>query len=308
MKAARIHGYGSADVVVVEEVETPQAGAGQVLVKVEAAGVNPVDWKLREGYMKRQLPLSFPFTLGCDLSGVVVEVGEGVKKWKAGDAVYGYPDLMRSGAYAEYALMLEGELAPTPAGVSLAEAAGMPVASITAWEGLFTHGRLKAGERVLILGGAGGVGSAAVQLARAVGADVFATSSARNLEFIAELGATPIDYGHGSTADFVRDVDLLLDCVGLQAGMAAIDSLKRGARYVTSVYQLPPETELRERTIQGAVYGIQPTGERLRQLNEYVERGQLKLPVEREYPLEHTRAALEANQTGRTRGKLLIRP
>lgn len=307
MKAARIYGYGGPSAVVVEEMDQPVAGPGEVVVRVAAAAVNPVDWKLREGFLRQQLHLRFPFTLGCDLSGVVVEVGQGVTEWSTGDAIYGYPHLLRCGAFAEYALMLEGELAPAPAGFSLAEAAALPVASITAWDGLFTHGALRAGERVLVLGGAGGVGSAAIQLARAVGAEVWATTSRRNFEFVAALGATPIDY-QTQTAVAVPPIDLLLDCVGIKAGMAALGGLRPGGRYVTSVYELPPAEVLRERKLKTAVFGIQPSGQRLRGINSFVEQGALRLNIEREFSLTETRAALEASQTGRTRGKLLIRP
>jgi NADPH:quinone reductase-like Zn-dependent oxidoreductase len=308
MKAARIHGYGGPSAVIVEEVDKPGVGPGEVLVKVAAAAVNPVDWKLREGYLRQQLQLGFPFTLGCDLSGVVAEVGEGVVDWRIGDAVYGYPHLLRCGAFAEYACMLEGELAPAPIGLDLAEAAALPVASITAWDGLFTHGALQPGERVLVLGGAGGVGSAAVQMAVAAGAEVWATTSRRNFDFVGALGARPIDYQNQKVADIVAPVDLLFDSVGIEAGMAAIDSLKPGGRYVTSVYGLPPAEILRERHLKTAVYGIQPSGERLRTINAIVERGALRLSVEREFPLREARAALEASQAGRTRGKLLLRP
>jgi NADPH:quinone reductase-like Zn-dependent oxidoreductase len=308
MKAARIHRYGGNDVVVIDEVAVPEPRPGEVLVKVAAAGVNPVDWKLREGYMSQVNPIQFPYTLGCDVAGQIASLGSSASRFQVGDSVYGYPSLSRSGAFAEYMLILESELALAPRSIPLAEAAALPVAAITAFDGLFTHGKLEAGETVLILGGSGGVGSAAIQLARQKGATVYATASARNLQWIQQLGAQAIDYGTQATADVVRDADLLLDCVGVDSGIPALPSLKQGGRYVTTVFSLPAPELLAQREAKGLQYGIQPSGQRLSEIASIVDSGFLKIPVERAFPLEQTAQALAASQTGRTRGKLLIQP
>lgn len=307
MKAARMHRYGGKEVVEVEQVDIPQPGPNEVLVKVAAAGVNPVDWKIREGYMQQVLPIQFPYTLGCDLAGTVESVGEAVTRFSVGDRVFGYPSLMRCGAFAELATILESELAHAPASVDLEMSAALPVACITAFDGLFTHGALAAGERVLILGGSGGVGSLAIQMAVGVGAEVFATASARNQDWLKGLGATPINYGSQTTADVVRDVDLILDCVGVESGLAALPSLKAGGRYVTTVYALPPEDALAQYGAKASMYGIQPSGERLREIAAMVDQGKLRMAIDTVYTLDQVPEALAASQAGRTRGKLLIR-
>lgn len=301
-----MHRYGGNEVVVLEEVECGNPGPEEVLVAVHAAGVNPVDWKIREGAMQRVLPLSFPYTFGCELSGVVQEVGKNVKRFRKGDAVFGYPNLVRSGAFAEQALMLEQELALAPASIPVPEAASLPVAVMTAMEGLYSYGRLEKGQRVLILGGSGGVGSAAIQLARRLGADVFATASHRNQQWLRDLGATPIDYTLQQTMDVVREVDLIFDTVGAESGIAALPSLRMGGRYVSSVYALPPAEVLGTRQAEAAVYGILPSAERLANIAAMVDSGELRMWIDRRFSLDEVPLALEASQSGRTRGKLLI--
>lgn len=307
MKAARIHRYGGNEVVVLDEVPVPSPGPGEVFVRIRGAAVNPVDWKLREGYLS-QLTLTFPYTLGCDLAGIVEAVGEGVTRFAVGDAVYGYPSLLRGGAFAEGAILLEDELALAPKTVPLEQAAALPVAAITAYEGLITYGELQAGQRVLVLGGAGGVGSAAVQLARWKGAEVFATASTRNQEFVRSLGATPIDYTKQSPADVVQDVDLVFDTVGVASAEAALPCLKEGGVLVSSVYALPEDAVLGSFGVRAVMFGIQPSGKLLTSIAEMVDLGALKVFIEREFSIDETATALALSQTGRTRGKLLIRP
>lgn len=192
MKAARIHAYGEADQIRVEEAPMPVPGAGDVLVRGVAASVNPVDWKIRKGYLKTMIPYDLPLTLGWDVSGVVAAVGPGVTQWKAGDAVYSRPDIRRQGTYAEFVVVRADELAAKPATISHVEAASLPLVSITAWEALFTTAGLEAGQRVLIHAGAGGVGSIAVQLAKAKGAHVIATASKGKAGLVRSLGADEV--------------------------------------------------------------------------------------------------------------------
>jgi NADPH:quinone reductase-like Zn-dependent oxidoreductase len=308
IRAARIHSFGGPEVLQIDTIELLPPAPGQVLVKVTAAGVNPVDWKLREGYLRDVVPIQFPYTLGCDVSGTIEAVGAGVAHLSPGEKVFGYPNLSHSGAFADALVMAAHELAPAPTNIPLKEAAAIPVAAITAAEGLFVHGQLQAGQRVLILGGAGGIGSAAIQLARFRGAQVYATASTRNQNFLRQLGATPIDYSHQATVDVAAGVDLILDTVGAETGAPALASLRPGGRYVTCVYQLPPAELLEANQISAAMYGIQPSGERLAEIATIVESGGLRMPIEREFPLTETVAALNASQSGRTRGKLLIVP
>ncbi len=306
--AACIQRFGGPDVVVYEAMDLRDPGAGEVLIRTAAAAVNPVDWKIREGYMSRVFPVSFPYILGCEVSGTIEAVGAGVTQWKPGDAVFGYPNLASGGGYAEAIVLPATEVAAAPSNLDLAEVAALPVAAMTAYEGMMQMGALRAGERVLILGGAGGVGTAAIQLAVAAGTEVFATASTRNQDYLRQLGATPIDYTQESPAERVQDVDLVFDCVGVEAGLTALPCLKSGGRYVTSVYALPPQELIAPRQIRALMFGIQPSGEKLAAVARFVEEGVLRIPIEREFRLSDAVAALNASQSGRTRGKLLLRP
>ncbi len=308
MQAARIYGYGGPESVVVENVDIPVPTAEQVLVRVVAAGVNPVDWKIREGYLRQTLPLNFPLTLGCDAAGTIEQMGDQVHGFRVGDAVFGYPSLMRCGAFAEFVLFDQSELSLAPRSMPLAGAAALPVAAITAYDGLFTHGKLAAGQTVLILGGAGGVGSLATQLAIGIGAGVFATASTRNQDLVRSFGATPIDYLTQLPSSVVQDVDLIFDCVGAESGLAALPSLRRGGIYSTTTYELPPAEALAAVEAQPRTFGIQPSGPRLTEIARLVDQAGLRIAIEQVYSLRDVGAALAASQAGRTRGKLLIRP
>ena len=195
MKAVRIHAYGDADVLRYEDVPMPGIAANEILVRVVASSVNPVDWKIREGYLKQIIPCSFPLTLGWDVSGVVEAVGEGVSRFKVGDAVFSRPDIKRNGTYAEYVAIREDEIAHKPGTLSHVEAATLPLAGIAAWEAIITTAKIATGQRVLIHAASGGVGSIAVQLAKSRGAHVIATTSEKNCALVKSLGADEvIDY------------------------------------------------------------------------------------------------------------------
>jgi NADPH:quinone reductase-like Zn-dependent oxidoreductase len=312
MKAVRLHAYGSPeslpDSLRLDEVPVPALLPNQVLIKTAAASVNPVDWKIREGYMLAVLPLQLPYTLGCDLAGEIVEVGSAVSRYRAGEVVYGYSHLLHGGAFAEFAVLGEHEVALKPSIVSAEEAAGFPVATITAWEGLFTHGHLQAGQKVLILGGSGGVGTAAIQLARWKGAQVYATASTRNQDYLRGFGAEAIDYSTQSPAELLSGVDLIFDTIGGPTGLAALPALKAGGAYVTSVPPLASMEPFTAANVRAATYGIQPSGDLLRQISAVAETGVLHLPVERAFSLEQFNEALESSKAGRTRGKLILRP
>src|SRR6267378_6001878 len=218
MKAIRIHNYGGPEVLKYEDAPRPEPQAGEVLVRVHAAGVNPIDWKVREGYVKDFWPHKFPLILGWDLSGVVEEIGAGpaaAGRFKKGDEVYSVPDVLRDGAYAEYVVVQESELALKPKSLHHVHAAAVPLAALTAWQALFDAGQLVSGQRILIHGGSGGVGHVAVQLAKWKGGHVFGTATTKNQELLRELGVDePIDYTKQKFEDVARDVDLVLDLIG----------------------------------------------------------------------------------------------
>lgn len=226
--AIQVHAYGGADQLTLDQIPRPEPGDGEALVRVHAAGVNPIDWKLREGVRRDVMPMRFPYVPGVDLAGVVERVGPGVTVVRPDQEVFGRA---AHGSYAEYAIAPAEALAPKPATVGFDEAATIPLGATTAWQGLFDHGHLEPGQRVLILGGAGGVGLFAVQFAHWTGAEVIATASARNADFVRALGAqTVIDYTTTPVADAARDVDLVFDTVGGEAARRRLARAQAGRR------------------------------------------------------------------------------
>src|SRR6266853_1206895 len=215
MKAALIDRYGSNDAVSVADIDIPTLGATDLLVRVHAASVNPVDIKTRDGQLKRLLKYRFPLVLGNDLSGVVSDVGAHVTRFKKGDAVYARLDKDRIGTFAEFAVVREGAAALKPTNVTFEEAASLPLVALTAWQALVEIGKLGANQRVLIHAGSGGVGSVAIQLARHLGAMIFTTIGQRNMELVKRLGAdVAVDYRNASFEDVVHDCDVVLDSAG----------------------------------------------------------------------------------------------
>ncbi len=231
MNAIQVHTYGNADQLKLEQIPQPEPQKGEVLVRVHAAGVNPVDWKIRSGMMKDFRPSTFPYVPGADLAGVVEKVGADVTAFQAGQDVFGRTS---QGSYTEFALVPAHTLALKPQSLSFDEAATIPVGATTAWQGLFDHGNLQQGQRVLIVGGAGGVGLFAVQFARWKGAHAIATASTSNLDFVRSLGAeTVIDYTRTQVDTAISDVDLVFDTVGGAALASALPTLKRGGTLVS---------------------------------------------------------------------------
>ncbi|HLX39534.1 MAG TPA: NADP-dependent oxidoreductase, partial [Ktedonobacteraceae bacterium] len=205
INAIQVHNYGDADQLRLEQIPVPEPQEGEVLVRVHAAGVNPMDWKIRSGMLKNFMPATFPYAPGADLAGVVAKIGPGVTAFQPGQAVFGRSS---KGSYAEYSIAPASTLALKPSSLSYDEAATIAVGATTAWQGLFDHGKLQSGQRVLILGGAGGVGLFAVQFARWKGARVVSTASTRNVDFVRSLGAeTVVDYTTTAVENVVHDVD-----------------------------------------------------------------------------------------------------
>jgi NADPH:quinone reductase-like Zn-dependent oxidoreductase len=307
MKAVRIHQYGGPEVLKYEEAPSPKPKAGDVLIRVYAAAVNPVDWKVREGYLKERLNHSMPLILGWDISGVVDAADPGVIRFTAGDEVYSRPDISRDGAYAEYIVVRESEIALKPKSIDYIHAAAIPLAGLTAWQSLFDAGQLSAGQRVLIHAAAGGVGTYAVQLAKWKGAYVIGTASARNHALLRELGADEvIDYQVRKFEDSARDVDVVLDTIGGDTQQRSWKVLKTGGILISIVS--PPLQEI------AAAYGvrqaflfIQPNADQLAEMAQLVDSGKLKAVVETILPLSEARRAQEISQSGHARGKIVLR-
>jgi NADPH:quinone reductase-like Zn-dependent oxidoreductase len=306
MRAVRMHGYGNIDSLVYEEIAKPEHAADEVLIKVQAAGVNPVDWKIVEGFGEGWLGHPMPHTLGCDVAGVVEAVGSAVTTVKAGDAVYGYTSLAREGAYAEYVIAKESEVTAKPAALDFINAAAVPVAALTSWQAIFDQAGLLAGQKILIHAASGGVGSMAVQLAIAKGAYVYGTASARNAEFVKSLGADEvIDYTSTKFEDVVKDADVVFDLIGGETQQRSLAVLKKGGVVVSAV-QPPDEEALKAHEIRGVMVGAQPNAAQLEEITTLIEAGKVKTFVEKVLPLSDAKEALNLSKQGRTRGKIVL--
>ncbi len=302
MKAVRQHQAGGAETLVYEDAPAPVAGKGQMVVRVRAAGVNPIDFKLRGAPAA-----SWPRTLGFDVAGVVESVGEGVASFKPGDEVFAYLSLQRGGGYAERAIVLESEAATKPAKVGFEEAGATPLVALTAWQALVDKGELKAGQTVLIHGGAGGVGHMAVQIAKHLGARVIATASEKNAAFVKELGAdVVIDYKAQKFEDIAKDVDVVLDPIGGETQERSIGVLKRGGVLV-SIVQPPAADKCKERGVRGLVMLVQPNGKQLAEIARLIDEGKIRPVVSERFPLAEAAKAQGVLESGaNSRGKIVL--
>jgi NADPH:quinone reductase-like Zn-dependent oxidoreductase len=307
MKAVRIHTYGGPEVLKYEDAPRPQPGEGEVLIRVHAATVNPIDWNVREGHMKDFWPHKFPLILGWDLSGVVQELGRGASRFKIGDEVYSVPDPTRNGAYADYIVVRESELALKPNSLPHIRAAAVPLAALTAWQSLLDSAQLQPGQRVLIHGGSGGVGHFAVQLAKWKGAYVIATASTKNQELLRELGADEtIDYTRQRFEDVARKIDIVLDPIGGDTQERSWQVLKKGG-ILLSVVEPPSADKAKALGIQATFVASHPNGAELAKIAELIDSGDLKPIVNRILPLSEARRAHELSQTRHTHGKIVLR-
>ena len=283
-----------------EDAPEPKAGQGQVLVRVKAASVNPIDYKIASGYR----PVSFPWIPGGDFSGVIEAIGPGIVGLKKGDSVYG--DTPGGGAYAQLVAASADMVAAKPGNLNYIEAASVPLAAQTAWQGLFDHGHLQKGQTVLIHGGSGGVGTFAVQLAHWKGARVLATGAASNLDYLRTLGADEvIDYKKTAFESAGRDVDVVLDLIGGDTHQRSYGVLKRGG-YLISTVQPPSEEEARKRGIQAMVFRMQPTRKNLEELATLLDNGAVKITLAQTFPLAQAQEAWKQIMSQHTRGKIVF--
>ena len=313
MKAVRVHEYGGPEVLVYEDAPVPEPSAGELLVRVHAAGVNPVDWKVREGLSAKATPRKLPLVLGWDVSGTVERRGAGATLFAVGYDVYARPDLARDGAYAEYMVVRASEVARKPKSLDHVHAAALPLAGLTAWQALFdapapyTSAGLQRGQSILIHAGAGGVGSLAIQLARRRGAKVYATASTSNQSFLRELGVdVPIDYRQQRFEDIARDLDAVLDTVGGETQTRSWSVLRRGGVLV-SIVSRPSEGEAQKRGARAAYVFVQPHARQLEELARLVDDKVVRPIVSEVLPLAQARKAHELIQTGHVRGKIVLR-
>ncbi|MBC1937812.1 NADP-dependent oxidoreductase [Listeria grandensis] len=309
MKAVIIENYGGKDVLKEAEVETPKAGAGQVVVKLAATSINPIDWKLREGYLKQMMDWPFPIILGWDAAGVISEVGANVTDWKIGDKVFARPETTRFGTYAEYTVVDAPLLARIPDNVSFEEAASIPLAGLTAWQALFDHATLQAGEKVLIHAGAGGVGTLAIQLAKNAGAHVITTASEKNAAFLKELGADEvIDYKTTNFADVLTDVDVVFDTMGGDIQKDSFRVLKANTGRLISIVSEPDQEIAKAKNIVAKSIWLTPNGEQLQAFADLMASGKVKAIVGATFPFSEQGVydAHALSETHHAKGKIVI--
>ena len=304
MHVIQIHRYGGPEELKLEERPRPEPQAGEVLLRVHTAGVNPLDWKIRQGLMQGAQPVTFPYTPGIEAAGVVAAVGSGVTDFEIGQAVYGQ---VAGGAYAEYVAVPAEALARKPETLRFVEAAAVPVGLTTAWRTLFDHGDLHAGQRVVIQGAAGGVGVFAVQLAKWKGAaEVIGTASPANLELVRSLGADlVVDYTTTPLERVVQDVDLVLDGVGGETLLHSLAVLKPGGTLI-SIAGLPPQEAAQARGVR-ALMSRGPASVPFQTLSRLIEEDRLTVTVGKTFALSEARQAHEEGQRGHGRGRIVLR-
>lgn len=303
MKAVLVREWGGYDAAVIEDIERPEPAAGEILIRIKATSINPVDWKVREGYLQEFVPL--PVMLGSDVAGDIEALGEGVEGWEIGTPVYGLKGL-RGGAYAQYTTIHPHEIARKPVTLSYTEAATVAHAALTAWYALFTTADLQAGQRVLIHAAAGGVGHFAVQLAKLKGAYVIGTASARHEAFLRELGVDEfVDYTAAPFENVVKDVDVVLDAVGFDTTERSLQVLKPGGMLACLVTP-PPFEAAAARQIQAKYIGAQPSTEILTEIASLIDAGRIRPFIQQIFEFDQIHDALRLSQTLHVQGKLAV--
>jgi len=306
MKAVRIHEFGGVDVLKLEDLPKPDPAPGEVLIEVRAAGVNPVDYKIREGKYPAVTADKLPVTLGRDVAGLVAALDEGVTAFKVGDEIFAMLPQDRGG-YAQWVTAPAEVCASKPATLDMVQAASVPLAALTAWQGLFTHGGLKEGQRVLIHGASGGVGPFAVQFAKVKGAEVFATASAANRAFVQGLGADRvIDYHAERFEDVVHDADLVYDLIGGETEDRSWQVLKPGGTLISTVHQ-PDAGKAAAAGVTAKRYTAQPDGGQLRQIASLIDDGRVRVFIDRVYPLDEAAEAERHLKDDHVVGKVVLK-
>jgi NADPH:quinone reductase-like Zn-dependent oxidoreductase len=308
IKAIIIEAYGGKEQLKEQEVQKPSAGENQVVVRLFATSINPIDWKLREGYLKTMLPFEFPIILGWDAAGVIEEVGPNVKNFKKGERVFARPETTNMGTYAEYTAIDAHLLARIPDNISFEEAACVPLAGLTAWQCLFDFGDVKQGDRVLIHAGAGGVGTFAIQFAKNAGAYVATTAGTHNMEFLKSLGADEIiDYTTQDFETILRDYDLVLDTLGGIPLEKSFSTVKEGGKLASIVAEPDKEKSAAKNITSGLVW-LKPNGEQLKKIAEQLSKNDLKVIIGHRFPLteEGIKGAHALSESHHAKGKIVI--
>lgn len=331
MKAFILDRYGKKERLRIGEVPEPELREGDVLVQVHAAGVNPVDFKIRNGELKVVLPYRLPLILGNDVAGVVVRVGPAVRRFKPGDEVYARPEKNRIGTFAEFISMNEDAVAIKPQKLTMEGAASIPLAGLTAWQALIERANLKQGQKVLIHAGSGGVGTFAIQLAKHVGAVVATTTSTPNLDWVKALGADlVIDYSKDDFATVLSDYDVVLDSLGGEALEKSLQVLKPGGKVISisgppdpdfardlgsswmleqvmRLLSYPIRRKARHHRMSYSFLFMKASGDQLREIGRLIDSGVIRAVVDRVFPFESTNEALVYVERGRAKGKVVVK-
>jgi len=304
MKALRFHEYGGPDVLKTEEAPIPEPGEGEILVQVSGAGVNPVDWKLREGYLQAYFPVDLPAIVGWEFSGTVSKLGPGVTSFSVGDEVYGHTHY---GATAEYTLAKANEAALKPVAMDLPDAAAVPLAGTTAWQALFDAGNLQAGQRVLIQGASGGVGTFAIQFAKWKGAYVIGTASAKNHHLLKELGADElIDYRTTPYETAVKDVDVVLEAIGGPENMLKSLSVLKPGGILVSITSGEPAEEAEKQGKRAVHHFMKAIDTDLTKIAALIQDLQVRPVIDAILPFHEAVEAQRLSQEGHVVGKLVV--
>jgi len=313
MKSVQINRYGGSEVVEInKDIPEPTISAGKVLVNVKAAGVNPADWKIREGYFQQMIPLQFPSTMGTDISGILKELGEDVSNsgLEKGDEVYGQASAIfsgGSGAFAELALANKDSIAHKPKTLNLEEAAALTTVGVSAWQALVENIRLSKDKKILIHGGAGGIGSIAIQLAKHLGAYIETTVSKNDKQFVPVLGADRvIDYKTENFEETIHDYDAVFDTVGSDTYKRSFKVLKKGSGIIVSMLEQPNSDLMNQHGVKAVFLFSQANRERLTKLAEWVDRNNIKVNIDKTFPLDEAAKALELQKDAHPRGKVVL--
>src|SRR6059036_3189445 len=305
MKAAVAHEYGGPEVLKIEQVQRPEPNEDEALVRVIASSVNPADPLTLSGKYAKEFGTHLPLIPGYDIAGVVEKTGANVSRLKVGDAVYGYPTF--GGGWADYVTVKEWEVARKPKSLSFVDAAAVPMGALTAWQALVDVAKLQPGQTILVHGGSGGVGSFAIQIAKARGARVIATASTANQDLLKQLGAdVAVDYSKTKFEDVAKDVDAVLDPVGKETLARSYNVVKQGG-IVMSLVALPDRAELKKRGIHGAAISVHPDAEDLTEIAQLIDSGKLKPVVTQVLSLNDAIRAQQQAATHHTRGKVVLR-
>jgi 2-desacetyl-2-hydroxyethyl bacteriochlorophyllide A dehydrogenase len=305
MKAVVAHEYGAPEVLKFEEVPRPEPSDDEALVRVIASSVNPADPLTLSGKYAKEFGTHLPLIPGYDIAGVVEKAGANVTKLKVGNAVYGYPTF--GGGWADYVTVKEGEVAAKPRSLNFVESAAVPMGALTAWQALVDVAKLQPGQTILIHGGSGGVGSFAIQIAKARGARVIATASTANQDLLKQLGADiAVDYTKTKFEDIAKDVDAVLDPVGKETLARSYAVVKKGG-IVMSLVARPDQVELEKRGIRGAGISAHPDTEDLAEIAQLIDAGKIKPTVTQVLPVSEAIAAQRQAATHHTRGKVVLR-